>query len=198
MRRRGTRPRGKGQALVEFALVLPIFLLILMLLVDFGRVIYAQHTINQDAAEAARVGAVSADNLTTALPAGCTASPESPVGCDTRFSTRFTKIRNAAKIMAPAVPMTDANITGDPAHSCSTVLASTGGTPSMPNDSVTPAATAVTNSCFYPNGTNNTNTATPPRVTVNIQVQVSIITPIISHIVGGQITLRASASQLLQ
>ena len=37
-------------------MVLPIFLLILMGLLDFGRVIYAQHTINQDAAEGARVG----------------------------------------------------------------------------------------------------------------------------------------------
>ena len=48
------RSRWRGQALVEFALVLPIFLLILMTLLDFGRVIYAQHTINQDAAGGAR------------------------------------------------------------------------------------------------------------------------------------------------
>ena len=153
-----------------------------MTLVDFGRVIYAQHTINQDAAEAARLGAVSADSLSG----------------NAAFTARFTAIRNAAKIMAPAVPMTDASITGDPARSCSAVLAANGGTPAMPNDAVTPAATAVTNSCFYPNGTNNGNVATPPKITVNITVTVNLSTPIISNIIGGQVDLHASSSQLLQ
>jgi Flp pilus assembly protein TadG len=57
--RRGRR-RGRGQALLEFAFVLPIFLLILMILFDFGRVVYAQHTIDQYAREGARVGQVEA------------------------------------------------------------------------------------------------------------------------------------------
>jgi Flp pilus assembly protein TadG len=94
--RRAGRPRTRGQALVEVALVLPIFLLLLMTLFDFGRVIYAQNTINQDAREGVRKGIVSTGDLkTTAL-----------------FTARFADIRAAALTMAPAVPITGALIFG--------------------------------------------------------------------------------------
>ena len=211
--------RTRGQTLVEFALVLPIFLVILMSLLDFGRVIYAQHTINQDAREAARVGAVSADTLTSTLPVGCVANPANPPACDTRFTTRYAKIRAAAKVMAPAVPMTDASIFGgdkcdaDRLQNCSLPVTNarylpcsgvkvyTGGTPAMPDDAVTPAsvpATTVTQTCFYPNGVINTNILYPPKVVVKISVTVPLITPIISSILGGGITISAESEQLLQ
>ena len=45
------RPRDhRGQSLVEFALILPIFVLILVGLFDFGAGIYAFNTISQAAA----------------------------------------------------------------------------------------------------------------------------------------------------
>ena len=174
--RAGRRPRGRGQTLVEFALVLPIFLVILMSLLDFGRVIYAQHTINQDAREGARVGAVSADGLSGAA-----------------FTTRYAAIRAAARVMAPAVPMTDASIAGDPARGCNNVAgAVVGATPSMPVDPIVGAA------CFYPSGVNNVELLTPPKVVVTIRVTVPLLTPIISNIVGGSISLSATSEQLLQ
>lgn len=52
------RRDARGQALVEFALILPIFVLILVGLFDFGRAIYAYNTINQAAREAARLAIV--------------------------------------------------------------------------------------------------------------------------------------------
>ena len=53
------RNRGhRGQALVEFALILPIFMLILVGLIDFGRAVYAYNTVNQAAREAARLAIV--------------------------------------------------------------------------------------------------------------------------------------------
>lgn len=52
------RNRERGQALVEFALILPLFLLILFGLFDVGRAIYAFNTINQAAREAARLAIV--------------------------------------------------------------------------------------------------------------------------------------------
>jgi Flp pilus assembly protein TadG len=88
--RRG-RGRSRGQALVEFAFVLPIFLLILMILLDFGRVIYAQYTITQDAREATRVGIVGAE--------------DSP--------TKYDAIQQAALDMSPGVSLTAADIRGD-------------------------------------------------------------------------------------
>jgi Flp pilus assembly protein TadG len=51
-------PDERGQALVEFALILPILVLLLVGLFDFGRAIYAFNTINQAAREAARLAIV--------------------------------------------------------------------------------------------------------------------------------------------
>lgn len=55
--RRGRR----GQALVEFALVFPVFMLIIVALFDVGRAVYAYNTITNAAREAARVAIVNQD-----------------------------------------------------------------------------------------------------------------------------------------
>jgi len=94
MRRPGLRrdrPAGHGQALVEFAFVLPIFLMILMILFDFGRVVYAQYTITQDAREASRVAIVGAEDSLT----------------------KYAAIRAAALGMSPGVSLTGALIRGE-------------------------------------------------------------------------------------
>ena len=52
------RDRGRGQSLVEFALILPIFLLFIFGIIDLGRAVYAYHTLNSAAREAARVAMV--------------------------------------------------------------------------------------------------------------------------------------------
>ena len=188
-RARGTHaPRGRGQTLVEFALVLPIFLLILMSLLDFGRIVYAQHTINQDAAEGARVGAVSADGLVTSA----------------EFTARYAKIRAAAQLMAPAVPMNNLTTVAASIKGAPGACAGATGTPAMPNDGSTAA-------CFYPNGVNNVGLTTPPKIVVSIAVKVDLITPIISFILparaatavcpaipAGSICLTATNEQLLQ
>jgi Flp pilus assembly protein TadG len=60
MRRRGTpRARTRGQALVEFALILPIFILLLVGLFDVGRAVFAYNTVSNAAREAARVAIVN-------------------------------------------------------------------------------------------------------------------------------------------
>jgi Flp pilus assembly protein TadG len=49
-----------GQSLVEFALVVPIFLLILFAIVDFGMAFHAWITVTDSAREGARLGSVHA------------------------------------------------------------------------------------------------------------------------------------------
>jgi TadE-like protein len=49
----------RGQTLVEFALVLPVFILLLVGIFDFGRAIYAYNTISNASREAVRVGIVN-------------------------------------------------------------------------------------------------------------------------------------------
>jgi Flp pilus assembly protein TadG len=56
----GPRKREDGQTLVEFALVVPIFLLVLFAIVDFGMAFHAWITVSNSAREGARIGAVHA------------------------------------------------------------------------------------------------------------------------------------------
>jgi Flp pilus assembly protein TadG len=55
------RDSEKGQALVEFTMVLPMFLLLLFALVDFGRGFYTWIVVTNAAREGARVAAVQGD-----------------------------------------------------------------------------------------------------------------------------------------
>jgi Flp pilus assembly protein TadG len=62
MRRLLIRRRGEhGQALVEFALILPVFILMLVGLFDLGRAVYAFNTISNAAREGVRVAIVDQD-----------------------------------------------------------------------------------------------------------------------------------------
>src|SRR3989304_3990635 len=58
---RARRKNGeKGQALVEFPLLFPIFLLLLFAIIDFGMGFYSWITVTNGAREGARLGAVLA------------------------------------------------------------------------------------------------------------------------------------------
>jgi Flp pilus assembly protein TadG len=50
--------RSHGQALAEFALVVPIFLIVLFAIIDAGRFVYTANSLSNSAREAARVGSV--------------------------------------------------------------------------------------------------------------------------------------------
>jgi hypothetical protein len=62
LRRLAGHPRKgeDGQSLLEFALVLPIFLLVLFAIVDFGMAFHAWITVTNAAREGARIGSVHA------------------------------------------------------------------------------------------------------------------------------------------
>jgi hypothetical protein len=78
------RARPRGQAMVEFALIFPIFILLLVGIFDLGRVIWVNDTLATAAREAARFaivhGAKSAcpvgpAPLDTAIPTASTSCP---------------------------------------------------------------------------------------------------------------------------
>jgi hypothetical protein len=61
MRRRPSADgEQSGQTLIEFALVLPVFMLIVFGLVDVGRLVYTNTTLSQAAREGARLAAAEA------------------------------------------------------------------------------------------------------------------------------------------
>jgi Flp pilus assembly protein TadG len=66
--------RARGQALVEFAFVAPIFLLLLFAIIDFGRYVYYVQILNNAAREGTRYAIVHGSNSFT--PAG--PSPNDP------------------------------------------------------------------------------------------------------------------------
>jgi hypothetical protein len=64
LRRRARRSRG--QALAEFALVLPIFLLVLFGIIDGGRMIFVNNQLSEAARDGARWGSVQERSTTSA------------------------------------------------------------------------------------------------------------------------------------
>lgn len=60
----------RGQAIVEFALVLPLFLLILIGMVDVGRAIWANNSVANAAREAARYAIVHGGTKSNPCPVG--------------------------------------------------------------------------------------------------------------------------------
>lgn len=58
--KRGIRKGEKGQSLAEFVLVLPIFLILVFAIIDFGMGFHAWLTVTNSAREGARLGAVRA------------------------------------------------------------------------------------------------------------------------------------------
>lgn len=62
--------RDRGQALMEFALILPIFMVCLLAMFDIGRVIWANNTLASAAREAGRFAIVHGGSPSTACPVG--------------------------------------------------------------------------------------------------------------------------------
>jgi Flp pilus assembly protein TadG len=94
------RDRPRGQAMAEFAIVLPIFLLLMFGIIDGGRAVYANNALSQAAREGARWGSVQGRSETatdrlgiadetiariTAVP-----SPEASVTCERNGGTTAT------------------------------------------------------------------------------------------------------------
>ena len=77
--KRGIRSGEKGQSLAEFVMVLPIFLILVFSIIDFGMGFHAWLTVTNSAREGARLGAVRA-------PAGgaCTSTPATNIDCRVR------------------------------------------------------------------------------------------------------------------
>jgi Flp pilus assembly protein TadG len=81
MRRRqaATGSRDRGAVAVEFALLLPVLLLLLFGVIDFGRLINAEITLSQAAREGVRLAAFGAINPAVQNRVTLAAAPLTPV-----------------------------------------------------------------------------------------------------------------------
>jgi Flp pilus assembly protein TadG len=75
-----SRTRSRGQGLAEFALVLPIFMVMLIGMVDLGRAIWANNSVANAAREAARFASVHGGSCEDLTSTGCVAANYCPVG----------------------------------------------------------------------------------------------------------------------
>lgn len=65
-----SRDRSRGQALVETAVILPLFLVLLLGIVDMGRAVWATTSLASAAREAARYAIVHGGAASTVCPVG--------------------------------------------------------------------------------------------------------------------------------
>jgi Flp pilus assembly protein TadG len=82
MRHRTARntPRDRGAAAVEFALLLPLLLLLVFGIIDFGRALNAQITLTQAAREGVRLDAVGQSTANVVTRTQAAATGLNPVG----------------------------------------------------------------------------------------------------------------------
>jgi PKD repeat protein len=107
-----SRQKSRGQSLVEFALVLPVFLVFLAAALDLGRVFYANISLNN----AAREGAFEASKHPDAFGAGQT--------CDGTDAGRIV-CRVQLESKNSAISVADSDISTTCSNSCSAAAGST-------------------------------------------------------------------------
>jgi Flp pilus assembly protein TadG len=100
----GTTSPGtsRGQGLVEFALVLPIFLLMLFGLIDGGRYVYLNSVVSQAAREGARLATVEARWIGSTDPScGTVGGPTCPATVTGAASLQADVAAAANRMVAP-------------------------------------------------------------------------------------------------
>jgi len=189
-RRDSTRHRGRGQALVEFALIFPIFMLAFFGVVDGARLVYTNSQLAQAAREGARVAAVEASSMGSS-DLSCVASenlitstrPGAHV-CPADSSALKADVVSAVNRMAVGLgPIANVYLACD-----------AGGTDPAPSGAWTEAsvsypACAAGSSSLSPNGPGE-------LVSVRIVYQYNPITPIAGSVIGS-VSLSASATMVI-
>ena len=131
-----TKRRDRGQALVEFSLILIPFLWILMGIVDLGRGIYVYNGVNQAARELARVTSVHQCNGSPGCPLGTSSETAQVFGTQQKLVPGFGG--TGSTVTYACTDVTDATETElDPSGSCPS-QAFVRGTVSVPFSAVTP------------------------------------------------------------
>jgi Flp pilus assembly protein TadG len=168
--RRTMKVRRSGQALVEFALIIPVFLLMIFGIIDFGRLVYMNSILSQAAREGARVAAVEASWVGSTDPScGTLGGPICPAN-ETALRTDITNAAN--RMMLPF---------GNVEHvyfSCDAV-----------GDA--PENEWTTTAC--PSGSRS---HTVHAVSVRVDMTFTAVTPLIGSIVGP-VTTSASSSMVI-
>lgn len=174
----------RSQALVEFALVSPVLLLLTFGIIDFGRAMYFYVAIAETAREVARVAVHSSGDVNSA---GATAWAALPTDAD--LNTIFESHTPGLVTATPACP--NGPITGSPPVNDAYLY-------------VTAPSGAVAGSANAPGGENaaaasGSCSAIVPasgqvQLTVTVQYNYAPLTPLVSNVIGNHVLLAASAT----
>lgn len=120
-RRSATDPRDVGAAVVELALVVPIFVMLFVGIVQFGRAYNQQIQLQASAAEGAR--ALSLKRTSAEVAAAVTAvapgaSVGSSSGCATSGATATVTVTKSFTFGIPFVPVFTKTLTATGARRC--------------------------------------------------------------------------------
>ena len=173
LRIRSRRNVGRGQSLVEFALILPIFLLMLFGLLDIGRLVYMNSTLSQAAREGARLAAVQASWVgLDGTPQGPACNAPGGPTCPADVAELRVNVLDATnQMMIPFDSLTDADLQ----LSCDEA-----------DGAVDWSSPPYTCSFRDPNG----------YASVRVEAPFEFSTPIISQLIGA-IDLVASATMII-
>jgi hypothetical protein len=190
MSRRGTtKPREEGQGLVEIALVLPVFLLVLVGIFDVGRLVYTNASLSQAAREGARLAAAEAGWIGLSS-SGCVASESAITGanpgahiCPSNIAAFKSHVTSAVNRMAVSLgPISAIHV------SCNA------GDGVDPEPAGAWTETSGGNGCD--DGAGNPLGATGELVSVRVEHTYQPITPIIGSFIGS-IPLSGSATMVI-
>ena len=156
-----------AQGLVEFALVLPVFVFLLFALIDGGRLVYQNSVVSQAAREGARLASVEASWIGSTDPScGTSGGPVCPANAAALKSHVVAAVN---RMMAPfgSIPAGNVYIRCDPP----------GGAPT---------------GAWAPSTTTCTDNLTGDLSSVRVVLDFTPITPVLSGIVGTVTTSGAA------
>ena len=119
---------GKGQELVEYAIIAPIFLMILLVIFDLGRITYTYSVVQNVAREGARYGAIHPNDWTgiqtavNRLALGVATLPPQVVVYEDSLQMKTIQVCVLAEFH-PLTPLITAILGTDPVtlHGCSSM-----------------------------------------------------------------------------
>ena len=148
------RGRSPGQALVEFAIVLPVILLLILGTLDFARAVFVYNTLSESARQAARVAIVNQDTATVAQVAVdfAPATGLTPANVDVCFKAPASLLRDCSApstdgcqpLRPGCLAIVTARLVYDPLTPFLTDIA---GTITLSSTSISPLEYACTESC---------------------------------------------------
>ena len=185
------RHREGGQTLVEFAVVLPIFLLVVIGLFDAGRLVYTNSALSQAAREGARLAATEAGWI--GVPGSGCVSDASAIGagnpgahvCPSSVSSFKAHVVGAVNRMAVSLgPIAAVHV------SCN----DGSGVDPAPAGPWTDASGGGGNGCQDTSG--NPVSSSGELVSVRVELTYQPLTPIINSLIGS-VPLSGSATMVI-